>query len=49
MALSGVPFLFSGFWSKEAILHAAHEWKAAPARALFGLHSRSWLTAQHDA
>jgi NADH-quinone oxidoreductase subunit L len=24
MALSGVPFLFSGFWSKEAILHAAH-------------------------
>ena len=26
MALSGVPFVFSGFWSKEAILHAAHEW-----------------------
>jgi NADH-quinone oxidoreductase subunit L len=26
MALAGVPFLFSGFWSKEAILHAAHEW-----------------------
>ncbi len=26
MALSGVPFLFSGFWSKEAILHAAHGW-----------------------
>jgi NADH-quinone oxidoreductase subunit L len=26
MALSGVPFLFSGFWSKEAILHAAHAW-----------------------
>ncbi len=26
MALSGVPFLFSGFWSKEAILHAASEW-----------------------
>jgi NADH-quinone oxidoreductase subunit L len=26
MALSGVPFLFSGFWSKEAILHAAHNW-----------------------
>jgi NADH-quinone oxidoreductase subunit L len=24
MALAGVPFLFSGFWSKEAILHAAH-------------------------
>ncbi len=26
MALVGVPFLFSGFWSKEAILHAAHGW-----------------------
>jgi NADH-quinone oxidoreductase subunit L len=26
MALSGVPFVFSGFWSKEAILHAAHAW-----------------------
>jgi NADH-quinone oxidoreductase subunit L len=25
-ALVGVPFLFSGFWSKEAILHAAHGW-----------------------
>ena len=29
MALSGVPFLFSGFWSKEAILHAAHGWQAS--------------------
>ena len=26
MALAGVPFLFSGFWSKEAILHAALSW-----------------------
>ena len=26
MALAGVPFLFSGFWSKEAILHAASDW-----------------------
>ena len=26
MALSGVPFLFSGFWSKEGILHATHGW-----------------------
>lgn len=26
MALAGVPFVFSGFWSKEAILHAAHAW-----------------------
>ena len=29
MALSGVPFLFSGFWSKEAILHAAREWNVS--------------------
>jgi NADH-quinone oxidoreductase subunit L len=26
MALAGVPFVFSGFWSKESILHAAMEW-----------------------
>jgi NADH-quinone oxidoreductase subunit L len=26
MALSGFPLLFSGFWSKEGILHAAHNW-----------------------
>jgi len=27
MALSGVPILFSGFWSKDEILHSAHAWK----------------------
>jgi NADH-quinone oxidoreductase subunit L len=27
MALAGVPLLFSGFWSKDEILHAAHGWK----------------------
>jgi NADH-quinone oxidoreductase subunit L len=26
MALSGFPFVFSGFWSKEAILHSAQVW-----------------------
>ena len=26
MALCGVPLFFSGFWSKDAILHAAHHW-----------------------
>ena len=26
MALSGFPFVFSGFWSKEAILHSAEIW-----------------------
>ncbi|WP_414663167.1 NADH-quinone oxidoreductase subunit L [Horticoccus sp. 23ND18S-11] len=29
MALAGVPFVFSGFWSKEAILHAAHGWSVS--------------------
>jgi len=26
MALCGVPFFFSGFWSKDEILHVAHGW-----------------------
>jgi NADH-quinone oxidoreductase subunit L len=26
MALSGVPIFFSGFWSKDEILHAARDW-----------------------
>ena len=26
LALAGFPVLFSGFWSKDAILHAAHAW-----------------------
>ena len=26
LALSGFPLLFSGFWSKDAILHSAHSW-----------------------
>jgi NADH-quinone oxidoreductase subunit L len=26
MALSGVPLFFSGFWSKDEILHTAHGW-----------------------
>jgi NADH-quinone oxidoreductase subunit L len=29
MALSGVPVFFSGFWSKDGILHAAHAWSAS--------------------
>jgi NADH-quinone oxidoreductase subunit L len=29
MALSGVPFFFSGFWSKDAILHSAHGWSVS--------------------
>lgn len=37
MALAGVPFLFSGFWSKEAILHAAHAWDVSPVPLYAGL------------
>jgi NADH-quinone oxidoreductase subunit L len=29
MALAGVPLFFSGFWSKDEILHAAHGWPAS--------------------
>jgi len=28
LALSGFPLMFSGFWSKEEILHSAHVWNA---------------------
>lgn len=37
MALAGVPFLFSGFWSKEGILHAAHGWDVSPLPLYAGL------------
>jgi NADH-quinone oxidoreductase subunit L len=37
MALAGVPFLFSGFWSKEAVLHAAHEWDVSRLPLIMGL------------
>jgi NADH-quinone oxidoreductase subunit L len=37
MALAGVPFLFSGFWSKEAILHAAHGWPVSHLPFYIGL------------
>src|SRR5205823_3127893 len=29
MALAGVPVFFSGFWSKDEILHSAHGWPAS--------------------
>jgi NADH-quinone oxidoreductase subunit L len=29
LALSGFPLLFSGFWSKDEILHAAHGWNVS--------------------
>ncbi|MEX2382493.1 MAG: proton-conducting transporter membrane subunit, partial [Opitutales bacterium] len=30
MALAGFPFFFSGFWSKEEILHLAQGWTVSP-------------------
>jgi NADH-quinone oxidoreductase subunit L len=36
MALSGVPLLFSGFWSKDEILHAARGWSVSQAPFYLG-------------
>jgi NADH-quinone oxidoreductase subunit L len=37
LALAGFPLVFSGFWSKDAILHAAHGWKGYGAPGPFYL------------
>jgi len=37
MALSGVPLFFSGFWSKDEILHAAHSWAVTRWPFYFGV------------
>ena len=37
MALSGVPVLFSGFWSKDEILHAAGHWDGSHIPFVMGL------------
>jgi len=37
LALAGFPVLFSGFWSKEEILHAAHAWPVASGPFWLGL------------
>jgi NADH-quinone oxidoreductase subunit L len=37
MALAGFPFVFSGFWSKEAILMAAGEWHVSQLPFFMGL------------
>ena len=44
MALSGFPFLFSGFWSKEAILHGAMGWPGGHGPFLLAV-SAALLTA----
>jgi NADH-quinone oxidoreductase subunit L len=37
MALAGVPLVFSGFWSKDEILHAAHAWPVSHGPFYLGL------------
>ncbi len=44
MALCGVPLVFSGFWSKDAILHAAHHWEPSSVPFLLGVVG-AFLTA----
>jgi len=36
LALCGFPLVFSGFWSKDAILHAAHGWSVSQAPFYMG-------------
>jgi len=44
MALSGVPLFFSGFWSKDEILHAAWLWQPSKGPFLLGV-AGAFLTA----
>jgi NADH-quinone oxidoreductase subunit L len=44
MALAGVPLFFSGFWSKDAILHAAHGWSVSHIPFYLGV-AGAFLTA----
>jgi NADH-quinone oxidoreductase subunit L len=37
LALAGFPLLFSGFWSKDEILHAAHIWPVSQGPFYLGL------------
>jgi NADH-quinone oxidoreductase subunit L len=37
MALSGVPLFFSGFWSKDEILHSAHSWPVSHVPFILGV------------
>ncbi|MGO8701534.1 MAG: NADH-quinone oxidoreductase subunit L [Limisphaerales bacterium] len=44
MALCGVPLFFSGFWSKDAILHSAHHWQVSQIPFYLGV-AGAFLTA----
>ena len=49
MALCGVPLFFSGFWSKDEILHAAHGWRVSQAPFYLGADRRVSHRVLHDA
>jgi NADH-quinone oxidoreductase subunit L len=44
MALAGFPLFFSGFWSKDAIIHAAHGWPVSHVPFYLGV-AGAFLTA----
>jgi NADH-quinone oxidoreductase subunit L len=44
MALAGIPFFFSGFWSKDEILHSAAHWYSSKAPFILGI-AGAFLTA----
>ncbi len=44
LALTGFPLFFSGFWSKDAILHAAHGWNVSHLPFYLGVFG-AFLTA----
>lgn len=44
LALAGFPLLFSGFWSKDEILHAAHGWPVSHVPFYLGVFG-AFLTA----
>jgi NADH-quinone oxidoreductase subunit L len=44
LALAGFPLVFSGFWSKDAILHSAHGWQVSHIPFYLGV-AGAFLTA----
>ncbi len=48
LALCGFPLFFSGFWSKDAILHAAYGWNSLTGALLSGLDRCVAYGVLHD-
>ena len=49
LALSGFPLFFSGFWSKDEILHSAHGWPVSHIPFYLGLRRGAAHGVLHDA